>query len=139
MNHSEIVKRYFDEIWNKRNFTVAEEIISNSLVTRFPKSHGKGGKGLINVVNSRYKVFPDLKMKILDMVSEGSKVWINYEFNGTHKGTFWGIMPTNKKIKFEGILLEISEGKVTSGGSVRDELALLEQIGYLNLKRDDKQ
>lgn len=136
MNDKEIIEKYFYEVWNKRNRVVAYEIISTDLKTRFLQSHGYGPEGIMNIVEARYKVFPDLIFQILDIVMQDAKVWSLYNFSGTHSGRFWNINPTNKKINYNGILmLEIKDGQIIKGDSIRDEIKLLEQIGYLEIDR----
>ncbi|MCA9381046.1 ester cyclase [Candidatus Dojkabacteria bacterium] len=140
MKNNEIAKLYFEEIWNKKNFELAYDLISKELTTRFPSTHGYGPEGLINVIKARYSIFPDLRFEIIDSVSEDNKIWVRYNFTGTHKGTFWNIKPTNQKVNFDGIILfNINLGKIIKASSIRDELTLLEQIRYLNINKDDNQ
>jgi len=37
MDNQTIVKKYFEEIWNNRDESVAREIVADSLITRFPQ------------------------------------------------------------------------------------------------------
>lgn len=140
MTNIQIAKLYFEEIWNNRNEEIAYKIISDELKTRFPKTLGNGPKGLLNVVNERYKVFPNLAFNIIDTVSEKDKIWVLYNFTATHKGKFWNITGTNKKVNFNGVLMmKITDSKVVKATSIRDELTLLRQVGFINIEKDDRQ
>ncbi len=140
-HNKQIIKRYFEEIWNAKNWETAKEIVSDRFITRFNSENNSGADGLINVVKERYQVFPDLYFELEDMVEEGNKIWVKYIFTGTHKGEFWNIPASGRKIEYKAVaMFEIEEGKVISGASVRDELTLLEQIGFIEgLKKDGKQ
>ncbi|HEC37481.1 MAG TPA: hypothetical protein ENI29_04540 [bacterium] len=65
-------------------------------------------------INYFRTLFPDLKYKIIEMISDEKKVWIRYKACGTHLGKGWGFEASNKFVEFEGatILYISSEGKV---------------------------
>ncbi|MDQ4101228.1 MAG: ester cyclase [Thermoproteota archaeon] len=59
------------------------------------------------------KAFPDLHFKIEDILAEDDKVAYRLTVNGTHKGEFQGIPPTNKKVSFSSTgISNIVDGKV---------------------------
>ena len=50
----------------------------------------------------------------------------------THKGAFYGIPPTNKRVSVTGInAYEIVDGKVATEWEQTDSLGLLQQLGSL--------
>ena len=59
------------------------------------------------------KAFPDNHAELVDIIAEGDKVVVRTIATGTHLGEFQGIVPTNKKIRIEGIsIFRLSEGKI---------------------------
>src|SRR5512136_1854156 len=56
-----------------------------------------GLKDYKNYLTGYYVAFPDLHFTIDDIVIEGDRAAVRFTFNGTHKGEFVGIPPTNKK------------------------------------------
>lgn len=135
-----LVKLYFEEVWNNSSAEVAERIIAPDFANRYVASFGLGAKGLIALVQERHLAFPDLNFEVIDAVADKQKVWVRYRFTGTHLGEFWGIAPTSRQVDYQGVLMfTYANGRLTSGASVRDELTLLEQIGYVSVSRDSRQ
>ena len=76
------------------------------------------------------KAFPDMKMSIEDMISEGDRVFIRASMTGTHKGEFMGIPATGKQIKVPmGDFVRIENGKVAEHWGVTDSGMLMQQLG----------
>ncbi|MBM3897091.1 MAG: ester cyclase [Thaumarchaeota archaeon] len=61
-----------------------------------------GIKGLKSGLKLFKKGFPDLTMKVNDLIAEGDKVAARVTYTGTHKGKFMGLKPTNKKFNIMG-------------------------------------
>jgi steroid delta-isomerase-like uncharacterized protein len=73
---------------------------------------------------------PDLKLKIDDTVSEGEKLVVFWTMTGTHRGEFLGVPPTNKRVAFSGITINlIAEGKILESTVIWDGLGLMKQFG----------
>lgn len=141
MQKLSIMKRYFEEIWQKESKYVAREIVAPSVITRFPQSHGSGPDGVLKVVQERKRAFSSIKFLIIDHVSNKNSIWVRYRFTGKHTGTFWGIPASNKPVSYEAILMaEISNSRIVKLESIRDELSLLEQVGVkINIIKDNRQ
>jgi predicted ester cyclase len=64
------------------------------------------------------------------MVCEKDMLAVSWVISGTHKGEFWGIPPTNKKISMEGITINhIADGKIMDSDVSMDALGLMRQLG----------
>ena len=76
--------------------------------------------------------FPDMSVKINDMIAENDKVMSKLTVNGTHSGEFMGIAPSKNKIEYEEIvILRIEDGKIVEHWAVADALSLMQQIGAI--------
>jgi steroid delta-isomerase-like uncharacterized protein len=76
------------------------------------------------------KAFPDLQLKIEDILAEGNKVAYRLTVTGTHKGEFQGIPPTDKKVSFSSTgVSNIVDGKVEEDWVDADVMGLMQQIG----------
>ncbi len=112
-----IARRYLDELWNKNNPAVRDELSSFD--------HQPGGAVL-------RAAFPDIQLTIDDQVAEGDKVLTRYTVRGTHKGEYAGVPPTNKQVTYTGMwLYRIEGGKIVERWGNNDRLGLLQQIGAI--------
>jgi|HubBroStandDraft_6_1064221.scaffolds.fasta_scaffold477267_2 predicted ester cyclase len=83
------------------------------------------------------KGFPDLQVKIDDIIAEGEKVAHRFTFSGTHRGEFLDIAPTGNQISASGMQINLfAGGKCVEVWSVHDSYRFLTQIGAVPHLRD---
>ncbi len=67
-----------------------------------------------------------------DLVAEGDKVVLVDRFGGTHRGEFLGRPGTDDRIEWMAIhIYTIRDGKVLEDAIMRDELAIMRQLGLV--------
>ena len=97
--NKEVVRRYFEELFNKGNFSVLEEIISPEyIVPQLPDSKGIGGGRFIPTLLRAG--FPDIHITVDDIVAERDTVATRISLTGTHTGQYVDLAPTGKKVSF---------------------------------------
>lgn len=127
-----VVRRLYEEVWNKRRLEVVNEIISPSHALNDPHLTGSavGPEAYKRVFTQFIAAFPDLRFTVEDVISEKDKVVVSWNISGTHKREFRGIPATNKKISIEGITINhVTNGKITDSDVSLDYLGLMEQLG----------
>jgi len=73
---------------------------------------------------------PDRVDVIEDIIADGDQVGLLFRITGTHRGNFYGIPPTGKKIDiYEAAIFRLVEGKITEAWFMADEAGLLKQLG----------
>lgn len=127
-----IVRRLYDEVWNKRRVELVDELMSPSHAmhdNHLPDS-GVGPEAYKRQVARFVTAFPDLRFTVEDMVAENDRVAVGWTISATHKGEFRGISPTGKKISVEGITIHhIADGKIMDSYANADYLGLMQQLG----------
>ena len=89
-----------------------------------------GPQGFIEFFRAFRTAFPDLAVAVDHMVTDDDNVAMAYTITGTHKGTFQGIAPTDKKIRARGMqIARFEKGKIVERWGSSDELGILKQIG----------
>jgi len=79
-----------------------------------------------------YQAIPDARAEVLEIVAEGDKVVVVDRFGGTHHGEFLGRTGTGDRIEWTAIhIYTIRGGKVLEDAYLRDELAIMQQLGSL--------
>jgi predicted ester cyclase len=74
--------------------------------------------------------FPDRYDKVEDIAAEGDMVGMLFKLSGTHKGNFYGIEATGKKIDvYEAGVFRLADGKITEAWFMADEAGILKQLG----------
>ena len=78
------------------------------------------------------QAFPDARLTIEDILTDGDKLADRYTISGTHAQPFLGIPATGRKIHLAGIsIVRIAGGKIGERWAVTDQLGLLRQLGAL--------
>ncbi len=129
-----IERRLTEELWNKGNLAVVDELYATNFV-----SHGSDIPG-VTPDREGYKQFvtmsrtalPDFHTTVEDMFAEGDKVVQRFTARGTHKGEFMGIPPTGKQVTITGIgIHRITGGKIVEDWVNMDMLGMMVQLGLV--------
>lgn len=126
------MRRIYEELWNQGNFDVVDEIVAPDYVGYLPTppEAPSGRDGLVWLIQAYRAAFPDIHVQVEDQIAEGDKVLTLITIQGTHRGQFMQMAPTNKKISVEAfVLTRFENGRNVEGRVGLDRLALLQQLG----------
>jgi steroid delta-isomerase-like uncharacterized protein len=131
LDNKAIVRRLYEEVWNKRRLEVVDELFSPSHGLNDPIVSGSqtGPELYKRRVVELTVSFPDLRFTIEDMITEKEIVGVSWIISGTHQGEFMDIPATGSKISVEGITIHrIKNGKILDSHARWDALGLLRQL-----------
>jgi steroid delta-isomerase-like uncharacterized protein len=130
-----VSRRLFEEVWNKGNLALLNEIIAKDLVNSGPgtlpglPTGPEGTKQLITVYRN---AFPDVRFTIDEQIAEGDKVVTRWTAHGTHKGELVGIPATGKSSTVTGITVDrIVNGKIAESWGIFDQFGMMQQLGVI--------
>jgi steroid delta-isomerase-like uncharacterized protein len=129
----QLMKRWFQEVWNEGKIQTVNELLS-------PNAVGKGQAGadaeihgpadFIPFVEHIRGVFPDINIEIEDAYGVADKVVARWSATMTHRGDGLGVPATGKSVRVTGITMaRILDGQIIEGWDSWDQLAMLQQIG----------
>jgi len=125
-----VIRRHVEEVFNKGNLSVADEIISPEYVFQSPMGEYKGPEGFKQMVASIRKACPDIHYTIDDMIAEGDKVAVLYTFTGTFTGELAGIPSTGKRAEMkQAFIYHFRDGKEVKALALHDTNELFRQFG----------
>jgi len=130
--HKEITRKLYVDVWNGRKLDVLEQVIAKTHGLNDPTLSGAavGPEAYKKQVERFVAGFPDLRFVVDDTISEKDKLVVAWTINGTHRGEFLNVEPTNKKISFSGITInQISDGKIIESQVMWDIYGLFQQMG----------
>lgn len=118
--NKELVRRYFDERWNRHSPDICDELLG-------PGADIAGSKEWLR---SQYAALGSTRLTILDLLGDGEQVAIHWQIDATHQGEYMGVPATGKPFSFAGIaLLRVVDGKIVDDTAYFDSLAILRQLG----------
>jgi steroid delta-isomerase-like uncharacterized protein len=113
----EVVNEWFERVWISRDKSDIPRLMAEEAV-----AHLAGGAQVCGTAqfssfpDMLLGAFPDLSVRILRSVGDDTQACLHWEANGTHRGDFVGIAPTNRKIDFNGMsFVTVRDGKITEG------------------------
>jgi predicted SnoaL-like aldol condensation-catalyzing enzyme len=97
----EFVRNHFEEFVNRKNLDIGNVNFAPEFADHgadVPPGTPPGPAGAIQYVGGAYKKFPDIHVKILDLIAEDDKVVVRNRWTGTE-------VATGKKFEFSGIVI----------------------------------
>jgi steroid delta-isomerase-like uncharacterized protein len=128
-----LVNRFMDEVLNKKNLAVTDEIAVEDFVELDPlPGQGPGREGLKQILAVLFAAFPDQQWTLEEQAAEGEKVWSRFTWRGTHRGEFMGIPPTGRAVAVKGMVIDrFVDGKWTESRILMDNLGMMQQLGVI--------
>jgi steroid delta-isomerase-like uncharacterized protein len=76
--------------------------------------------------------FPDLRVKVIDQISNGDRVVTRWQMEGTQDKRLMGIEASHRHVSVEGIRIDrIADGRIAETWSQWDAIGMLRQLGAL--------
>ena len=129
-----VVRRLFEEVWNKGNLPVADELFAENYSHHDSSTpeFGRGPASEKKRANLYRTAFPDVRLTVEEIIAEGETVTARWSCKGTHKGDLRGIAPTGKQFTISGIsIARFTNGKMVEGWVNWDALGLMQQLGVV--------
>jgi steroid delta-isomerase-like uncharacterized protein len=133
-DNKQLVRRFFDEIFNSQSALAAGTILSPEFVAHHPAfPEGiRGPDGIMHVTGMFRAGFPDLHYDIDDLVGEADRVAVRWTALGTHNGPFMGVPSSGRAVRVTGTdIFRSSNGQLVEAWVNSDLLGLMQQIGAI--------
>lgn len=130
-----LVRRFMEEIFNKGNLAVADEIVAADYVNHAaPPENSIGPEPVKQMVATTRAAFPDMNTTIEDIVAERDRVVIRATWRGSHQNefAFFPGPPSGKRFaQAQTHIYRIANGKLVEHWEVADMLGWMQQLGFL--------
>jgi len=134
--NKELVRRWFEEVWNKGHADAIDEMfdengIAHGLSTD-PSQPIKGPKEFKPFHTVFREAFPNMMIVVEDTIAEDDKVVARCSVRAKHEGDFQGLAATQSPVEFTGIaIVRIKNGKIVEAWNNFDFMNLHKQLGLL--------
>lgn len=98
-----VIRRFYDELWNRWELDVATEIVSPSI--RFRGSIGttlSGRDAFLNYVENVRAAFPDWHNRIDELLAVEDRVIARLTWSGTHRGPLGDLEASGARVTYVG-------------------------------------
>ena len=129
-SHKELIRRYYEALWNRWDLALADELIAESIV--FRGSLGitvQGREGFKEYMRAVRAAFPDFHNRIEELIAENDRVAARLTYTGTHQGEVLGIAPTGRQVSYAGVaLFRVVDNRIVEGWVLGDVHGLVRQL-----------
>jgi len=125
-----IFRRYVEEVSNRGNLEVADEIFDRYLAHQPDGSVLERGPEDVKRFMAEFRrAFSGFHSSVEDQIAEGDRVMTRWTMRGIHESEFRGIAPTGEEVEINGIgIFRFSpEGKVVESWDSYDQLGMMRQ------------
>jgi predicted ester cyclase len=128
--NKEIMRRMIEEIWNRGNLNVADELFSPDHTSPSAPDLPVGPESVKMLAGMFHAAMPDYHMNIDMIVADEKQVAARFTQSGTHSGAdLMGMKPSNKKATWTEIgVLRIQDGKIVESWYEVDMLSMINQL-----------
>jgi len=134
-NNADLLRRWFDEIWNRGNVDAADELLAPKAILHETAVAGDG-KQTLDEFKAMARAFrdamPDIRFHVDETLQDGSRAAARVTVTGTHTGSGLGIAPTGRSVRISGIvMIRAAGGRTVEGWSNFDMLGFYDQLGVV--------
>ncbi len=128
-----VLRQWYDEVWNAHSDdAIAKLMAADALVHGLAATPTKGPDEFRPFHRAFVDAFPDMRIEILRMVTEGDITATYIRATGTHRGAGLGIPATGKSIDMTGMVMaRVRDGQIVEGWNVIDFLSMYQQLGLV--------
>ena len=133
-DNKSIARRVREEVWNDKNFGLANEIISHDCLHHvhdpLTPEVGTGAAGLKKLVELYLNAFPDARCVVEEVIAEGDSVCVRWSVTATHTGALLHVPPTGKSVSIGGVdMYRFANGKIQESRIFWDAMRFAQQLG----------
>ena len=135
-NAEKLVHRWFEELFNDADLSVADEILASGVRYHGPESltptDVASPADVKEYVGVYRRAFPDLRYAVDDVFGSGETITARWTATGTHRSELFGIEPTGEVFVAEGInVFSVVDGEIDEIWSEWDTLRMVEELGVI--------
>ena len=129
----DLVRRFYDELWNRWALEVADEILAPDVRFRGTLGTSLVGidafKGYVAAVRA---AFPDWHNRIDELIEADDAVVARLTFTGTHAGELLGVAATGRRVSYVGAaIFHLAGGRIADAWIVGDTQELWRALAVI--------
>lgn len=125
-----VVLEYIESVWNGADPAALERLTTPDFTYRLGGQPGRDRSEMEGFLKLIRRAFPDWRVEVADMVTEGDEAAVRWTGTVTHEGDFRGIPATGAQIRVSGInMYRLEGGKIADEWEQMDSVGMLQQMG----------
>ena len=121
------------EAWNKQDLDAVKDLLAPGYVrhdANLPDVDGPEAE--LEFIAGVVRAFPDLQLRIEQVIVQDDLVAARLALRGTHRGPFLGVPATGREVAFESTeFFRLASDKVAEQWVVMNAMGLFQQLGVI--------
>lgn len=137
--NKQIVQRFVEECWNQGNLNRLSDFLADQVQFHDPvfPNLNPGIQNIRTHIELSRKAFPDLRFTIDDTIAERNEVVLHWKAQGTHKGPFLGMQPTNRRCTLDGTsIYRLENSKIVEEYANWNLATMMQQLGVVEIPKE---
>jgi predicted ester cyclase len=130
--NKELVRRLYEEGFNKGDLAVVDELVASDVVTHNPiiLDAPTGPDSIRGGIEMLRSSFPDFHVEVLDLIAEGDRVAAFLLMSGTNTGEYRRGGATERRGSMRAFFIwRVADGRLAESWGLADRLGLLQELG----------
>lgn len=125
-----LVCRFVDQMMNKGNLEVIDELIAPDFVDHdAPADQTAGPEGVKRTLEAVHKSLTDFRVLTDEIIAEGDRVVTRHTAEATHVGPFLGFAATGRRLRWTSVsIYHIVDGRIAERWGLVDYRSLQRQL-----------
>jgi predicted SnoaL-like aldol condensation-catalyzing enzyme len=118
----------FFSIYEDHRYDRMPELIASSYADHSPAG-ARNPDDVVRTLQSVKRAFPDLQLKVLDVIAEGDRVMVRASFSGTHSADYMDTVAKHRHLEWEALeLFRIADHRIVESWGTWPAQQMLEQM-----------
>src|SRR5438132_13577019 len=128
-----IVRRYLQAVFEKDDLATAADLLADEYQCYEPgREEPSDRAGTLQELKAYRAAFPDEQLQINELTAQGDTVVVRTRFEGTHRGEFYGMPASGKRIHAPyTIRFRVANGKIVEERDEYDPQEFMRQLGAM--------
>lgn len=121
---------FYRDVINAHNVDAIADYVTDDFVDHNPDPDQKQGlAGLQAAFKGMFMAFPDIQVKVEEVVAQGNMVVARVTMTGTQKGDYMGMKASGRSFSMGGMdMIKLKDGKATDRWGYFDSMAMMAQL-----------
>lgn len=127
-----LARRYFDELWNRFDSSVADAIVAEDVVGHVGANTVRGRAALHTRIAQVREMYSASRFTIDDLLATGDRVAVRWTQTATHTGARLGAGVAGREVRVSGShFFRVAGGRIAEIWVSSDDLGELQQLGLV--------
>ena len=114
--NAESARRWFTEVWVPGGEKTVHELMAEDATGYMEGADLRSREEFLVEREKLLHAFPDLAIRVDDVIEQGSKVAVRWSVRATHNGDGLGVPASHRRVSFRGMTwLEFKDGRIVLG------------------------